>query len=279
MRTTRPVTVRRSGEADELVRACRRQLADPRLPPDQRAAVEVNLASGLAQRSALAESPEGLDEAAGILLRLVGTPGLDPWLLAYAAHELVTAKDVQASRHGNADGFEEALRLEWDVVGRLPAGAPETGELRAGAYRGRSQLHLYRMTLLPADSPGFERERGAAVRALRQAIPLAGAGSGMGVDMGLMLGMLLARGGAGSPDELAAGVEQVRAVARLAGPGSRDFAAVALAQLLLAEVRAGAADPGQLDEAERLCRPVASGRSDLAGTAHLLLAEIEVERG
>jgi len=278
--TRRPVSVYRLRDADALVEASRRQLRDTSMTATQRTSVEVNLAAGLAQRSVLAGNREGTDEAAEILARVLHKPDIDPWLLVFAVHELVTSRDMHASRHGDGDGYAEAIRLERDVVQRLPPSHPETATVTAQAYCGQATFHSYRMSLLAAQGapPQFFRERELTVAALREGLRLARPRSELAVNMTIMLGSTIAvtpeSAGLGEGTDLDEGIRLLRQAVRDAGRWTRDSARLHLALLLTQRAQDGSATAAaDIVEAVRLATRVARGRSDLRGQANRLLAQ------
>ena len=268
----RPAAVRSLAEAHALVDACRSQLRDAAMSRALRAVVEVNLASGLVQRSAMIGTREGMDEAAAILTRVVGEPEVDPWILVFAVRQLVTGQDVLASRHGVSDGYAEAIRLQRDVVRRLPPEAPQTAEVVAAAYRDQATYHGFRAgELLRGQNPRAARERDMALAALDEGLRLARPGSALCTDLKVMKGATTATSGEDADRD--DGIQQIRLALRGAGRTNRDLARLCLALLLLDRAElAGPTASSDLVEAEAHARKVVTGRSDARGQGSRLLA-------
>lgn len=125
--------------AGDLVRECEEALADPELSPDERIAVEGNLASGLAAMSQLSVSDDGLPRAYEILMRLLDEMSpLDGYI---GAARLVEAMGTKASRTGDIAGYDEALRLMLDASNVFGA------ELRCVMARARL-IHATHLAVL-----------------------------------------------------------------------------------------------------------------------------------
>jgi CHAT domain-containing protein len=141
-------------KAGDLVRECEDALADPALTPAERAAVECNLASGLAALSHLSVSDDGLPRAYEILTRRL--PEMDPVDGYLGAARLVEAMGTKASRTGDIEGYDEALRLMLDAASVYGA------ELRCVMARAR----LIQATHL-AELSGLALSHGEPGRAAR----------------------------------------------------------------------------------------------------------------
>ena len=237
--------------AGDLVRECERDLADESMKHEERAAVEANLASGLAAVALLSGGDDGLPRAYELL-----AAALDEHDSLYAyigAVRLVEAMRAKARRTGDIEGYEEALRL------MLDAASMSGGFLRCVMARAR----LIHATHL-AELAGYARaygEPGRAARLHREAIDDLLAVFERSAPLGtvrpsaqITFASLVDHTGS----ELDAAIALCRvALRRLRGPArlERDFGRLVLCDLLV--------DRAQLDrsrarrdvaEALRLCR-------------------------
>lgn len=283
----RPTTLRTLDQASWFVEACRTKRDDPTLPPQLRTVVEINLASGLAQQSIMAAEPEGLDECAELLVGVVGTPGVDPSTLRWAVHELVQAKDAQAARHGNLDGYLEALRLQDDVVDLLGRQTPSGRNAAAAACLDWATYHHLRASVrrLHQDTDGFVGELGQVIAKLEDGLHLV-EDRGLEVRMRFMLGAAIGQGGradletgSGIDVDVETGIRIVREGLRRSHGQDRNMGRFALAGLLTLAADLDLAGPEALDEAEALGRRLRSDRQlAVVGTVHRLLAQIAIAR-
>jgi CHAT domain-containing protein len=146
--------------AEDLVRECEEALADPGLTSDERVAVEANLASGLIAMALLSVSDDGLPRAYEILM--LSLDKMDPMDAYIGAARLVDAMGTKASRTGDIDGYEEALRLMLDaasIMGR---------QLRCVMARARL-IHATHLAVL-ASRATSDGEPGRAARLHQQAL-------------------------------------------------------------------------------------------------------------
>jgi hypothetical protein len=110
-------------DAQDMVDACRRRLAERGLDDAQRVALTVNLAHALVTRSTRGQNADGLVEAIGLMAPIVEDSSGDPDTVLRAADELVTAVGVQVYKHGDTRGWQEALALLTTAARRAPGAA------------------------------------------------------------------------------------------------------------------------------------------------------------
>ncbi len=129
--------------AEDLVRACERELLDPSLTSDERAAVEVNLASGLAVLASQSDRDDALPRAYEILTRSLAAvePTGGSLDIYVGATRLSEAMAVKASRTGDVEGYEEALQLMLDAAGT-------TAQLTPGTLPRALLIHATHLTAL-----------------------------------------------------------------------------------------------------------------------------------
>ena len=126
-------------DADTLVGICERDLKERALTADERAAVELNLASALVTLSRRGDRhdrlPEAHDLIAGVAARCHPA-----WTFA-AAERLVEAIAVKAERTGEHEGYESALNLLSDAAEAAADLLPDAPS-RAHAIRAASLVAL-----------------------------------------------------------------------------------------------------------------------------------------
>jgi hypothetical protein len=128
-------------DADALISECRRELRDPSLSADERAAVELNLAGALVSAS-LGDRANGLPEAYRIVERSMSCGAPERTFLS--AVLLAQAMSAGATRSGDDEGYEDALQLVLDAAGNASSVRPEAPSearaVRAAGLMTRSRL-------------------------------------------------------------------------------------------------------------------------------------------
>lgn len=161
------------GDADHLIEECRRELLDPSLSADERAAVELNLAGALVTAS-LGDRQNGLPEAYEILGgSLTATSAA---LTFVGALRLVEAMSVKASSSGEVDGHEEALRLLVDAASNAASEWPEAPGIALSA-RADSLALFSELAASSGDSERSERLHAEAVADMERALEMSPRGS------------------------------------------------------------------------------------------------------
>lgn len=248
--------------AGDLVRECERDLADGSMTPEERAAVEANLASGLAAVALLSGGDDGLPRAYELLAGALDEQHpMDTYL---GAARLVEAMRAKARRTGDIEGYEEALRLMLDAASMFG------GVLRCVMARARL-IHATHLAEL-AELARAYGEPGRAARVRREAIDDLLAVFERSVPLGavrpsaqILFAALVDR----TDSELDAAIALCRvALRRLRGPVrlERDFGRLVLCDLLVERAQLERSRARRdVAEALRLCRRLerrASGRPD-----------------
>lgn len=265
-RVTHGASLESQQDADEMVDAARRVIDRPGLGESQRVAATVNLAHGLVTRSTLSGREDGLDEAVRLMAPIVTSGQGEPLAVFRAADELFTAMAVQAYKHGDLRGWQEALTLVSRAASRLPdeLGAAAQVRLVEAFYEGF-------VAEAAADPAAATRHRAAAVAGLEELIR-----SGHEVTRAharVALAGLLGRPGASDDD-----LDRAIAMARAAAEGHRArrsvlHPGVVLAGLLLGRAaRGGPSVTADTEEAANLCGR-ALDDDHHAGTAAWTLAQ------
>jgi hypothetical protein len=140
--------------AGDLVRECERDLTEGSMDPDERAAVEANLATGLAAVALLSEGEDGLPRAYALLAE--GLHDRQPMDTYIGAARLVEAMRAKAGRTGDIEGYEEALRLMLDAASMF-------GALSRCVMARARLIHATHL----AELAGFARAYGEPGRAAR----------------------------------------------------------------------------------------------------------------
>jgi hypothetical protein len=265
-----PKQLQSLGDVDAEIAACRAELADSSLPVRHRTRVEINLGSALAEGAALADRPDALDEAITILDLVARSPDAEPWSRLRAAWELVGARDLQAARHDDDRGYQDALRLEFELAEQM---LPDPVPL-ARAHFDTAQFHQYRASR-PGTSPEEARRQAElATQALRHALAASPPGSDL-IPIALAqltpLTSLLDESDAILDEQIGQVREALRGFSVRKRYG-REAVQLALATLLLTRVERAEEITPDLDEAETLCHRVLRRRTMLDGQAYELLA-------
>jgi CHAT domain-containing protein len=238
--------------AADLVGKCEEALDDPQLTDSERAAVQTNLASGLTAMALLSGSDDGLPRAYEILVGSLEEMGS---LEAYTeAARLVDAMGAKATRTGDVEGYEDAVRF------MLDAASAGGGQMRCVMARARL-IHATHLAVL-ATRASSDGQAGRAARLHQEALD-----DLMGVFehssprrtvhalARVKFASLVDRSGGGDLDAAIALCRSALHRLRLRSRFERDFARLALCELLTDRARlAGPRARRDLAEATRLCR-------------------------
>ncbi len=244
--------------AEKLVRECEQELLDPSLTSDERAAVQVNIAGGLAVLASHSDRDDALPSAYEILAHALRSvePKEGPLEVYIAAARLSEAMAVKATRTGDLEGYEESLQLMLDA-------ASVTAQIAPGVLPRALLIHGTHLAALSARAAADgQRGRAARLRAeaiddLQRAIDRSSPRRTVHALAQLELAALVDR----ANGDLDAAVDHCRVALRrlrLRSRHHRCFARLVLCDLLAARAagaaRAPASTARDLAEAARLCR-------------------------
>lgn len=156
-------------DADELIAACRSDLASPSLSEDERSVAELNLVAALITLSRRADHDDALLEAHELLDRARRS---SPRWTFLAAGQLVEAMHAKAERSGDLEGYEHALQLLVDAAVDATAQLPDA-PAKAMAMRSQCRVQLSERAASDGDQPRARRLHEDAVSDLRRAVELA----------------------------------------------------------------------------------------------------------
>jgi len=108
--------------AERLIAECEQELLDPALTASERAAVQANLASGLAARTLGSGRYDELPRAYEILA--ASFDDMEPLDAYVGAARLAEAMAAKLNRTGDLDGYEDTLQLMLDAAGFSAHGLP-----------------------------------------------------------------------------------------------------------------------------------------------------------
>jgi CHAT domain-containing protein len=250
--------------AQDVREASRYAMNSRRLSDEEKKTARLNDARAAIVQSRGGDAPDGLVKAAADLRALLDDPP-DDWLRLFgAAADLVDAMSVRASKHGDIDGYAEALGLLADAAQRTPA---DLGAM-AVVHARRADYHVAMADRLPPDSAAHAHAA-EAIANMRAAVGTASASlRPLLPEWHAKLGMFVARLRA-DPGDLQVGIEYCRQAIRLAGPWPRARAVPKLAlAVLLIDLATETADGLFPDASE-------AEWAATARTAHQALTEAE----
>ena len=201
-------------------------LLDEELTGEQRATVEISLATALIALSARADQEDALEEAAALLIEAGGTA--PPALAFDAATRLVDAMRVKLERTGDDTGYEQALDIMMEIAERAAPVVPET----IGAAFAARAAWIGQLAAREPDAQRAELLRSAALESQQRAVSTTPEGS---TAEAVHLAVLAQLSGSHPYEgDLDAAITACRAaVRRLRGDADDDRA---LAMLVLAEL-------------------------------------------
>jgi len=183
----RPIRLDDVRVADDLISDCRRQLQDPSLSADERAAVELNLVGALVAAS-LGDRENHLPEAYEILQRSLNSRP-PAWTFVSAMH-FVDAMGVKAQRSGDLDGYEGALQLLLDAATNASAELPDAPGMALSA-RASSLVQLMGLAASEGDSERVQHLYSEAVADLERALEMSRRGSSLHAQHTIALARIL----------------------------------------------------------------------------------------
>ncbi|MDX6720570.1 MAG: hypothetical protein QOJ63_2824 [Solirubrobacteraceae bacterium] len=248
-------TAGRPQEIEELIAELRHALPEPSLPTQRRIALELLLASSLADLAFLTDRYNDLPEAEQILARSMDT-GIDAGL-AGAAMSIAPALVTRALWTEDLVGLDDGLELVARTISNVPTMQPVVCRALLTA-RVRGLVLLRDQAEVDGDAARAERLHAAAVEDLQRALRLTHRGSFDRADLLIKLASI----GSGSAQErdLDAAIRRGRLALRglrFRRMGVREAAYMALVALLEERAqRDSDPDSPDLAEALRLCRLV-----------------------
>ena len=257
--------------ADELVRECAEALRDPDLTSEERTAVEANLASGLTAIAVLS-GDDNLPRAYEILMgSLDDMDDMDAYV---SAARLVDAMGAKASRTGDIEGYEEALRLMLDTSSVIGAGQLRCIVARARLIHATHLAALAQRALDDGRTGRAARLRTAALDDLLAVFEHSSPRGTVNTLAQIKFASLVDR----DSGDLDAAIDLCRAALRRLWVRSRlerAFGRLVLCDLLIDRAQLDPArSRGDLREALRLCRRLqrrAAGRAEAMRRLPLLL--------
>jgi hypothetical protein len=127
----REVEPRTSAEAQAMIDAARRAVADPHRRIDRHMRAELNLARGLMWLSMLDHQPHAMAEARQIIRRSLVAPGVSRRQALSAAADLFGTVDSYAKETGDGTDFPVVMRICEDLARGVPDAEPLIFEQRA----------------------------------------------------------------------------------------------------------------------------------------------------
>ena len=243
-------------EAEEFIEACRGGLDDASLTDDARSALDLLLASALADRAILVDRYDDLPEAERIVARWTEIGNARG--LVGAAMSLAPALVVRTRATGDVDGLEDGLAVVAQTIARVPSMLPVAQRVLL-VWRARGLLELRSHAEDAGDTARMLPLLAAAIDDLERALALTAPGSTDRGDLRIELASIIWAHPAG--DGLDAAIERCRSAVRslrLRPSRARDAGCLVLAELL-AERALAKPDRARADfaEAVALCELVA----------------------